>query len=62
MAKAAAAYVHPRLNSTEIGGKDGNPVIIEITPDQAKCSHGPSVANDSGATLAASKPDTGFWN
>ena len=23
MAKAAAAYVHPRLNSTELGGKEG---------------------------------------
>jgi hypothetical protein len=36
MAKAAAAYVHPRLNSTEVGGKEGSPVIIEITPDEAK--------------------------
>jgi hypothetical protein len=36
MAKAAAAYVHPRLNSTELGGKEGSPVIIEITPDEAK--------------------------
>ena len=36
MAKAAAAYVHPRLNSTEVGGKEGGPVIIEITPDEAK--------------------------
>jgi hypothetical protein len=23
MAKAAAAYLHPRLNSTEVGGKEG---------------------------------------
>ena len=36
MAKAAAAYVHPRLNSTEVGGKEGEPVIIQITPDEAK--------------------------
>jgi hypothetical protein len=36
MAKAAAAYVHPRLNSTEVGGKEGCPVVIEITPDEAK--------------------------
>jgi hypothetical protein len=35
MAKAAA-YVHPRLNSTEVGGKEGEPVIIQITPDEAK--------------------------
>jgi hypothetical protein len=36
MAKAAAAYVHPRLNSTEVGGKQGDPVIIQITPDEAE--------------------------
>jgi len=36
MAKAAAAYVHPRLNSTELGGKEGEPLIIQITPDEAK--------------------------
>jgi hypothetical protein len=36
MAKAAVAYVHPRLNSTEIGGKEDGPMIIEITPDEAK--------------------------
>ena len=36
MAKAAAAYVHPRLNSTEVGGKEAEPVIIQITPDEAK--------------------------
>ena len=36
MAKAAAAFVHPRLNSTEVGGKEGSPVVIEITPDEAK--------------------------
>ena len=36
MAKAAAAYVHPRLNSTEVGGKEGEPLIIQITPDEAK--------------------------
>ena len=36
MAKAAAAYIHPRLNSTEVGGKEGEPLIIQITPDEAK--------------------------
>ena len=36
MAKAAAAYVHPRLNSTEVGGKDGSPVVIEIAADEVE--------------------------
>jgi hypothetical protein len=36
MAKAAAAYVHPRLDSTEVGGKEGEPLIIQITSDEAK--------------------------
>jgi hypothetical protein len=36
MAKAAAAYVHPRLKWTGVGGKQGSPVVIEITPDEAK--------------------------
>jgi hypothetical protein len=29
MAVAAAPYVHPKLASTEITGKDGGPVVIE---------------------------------
>src|SRR6516225_2028445 len=36
MAKAAAAYVHPRLNSTEVSGRDGSPVVIEIAPDEVE--------------------------
>jgi hypothetical protein len=36
MAKAAVAYVHPRLNSTEVGGKDGSPVVIEIAADEVE--------------------------
>jgi hypothetical protein len=35
-AKAAAAYVHPRLNSTEVAGNEGRPLVIEITPDEGK--------------------------
>lgn len=30
-AKAAAPYIHPRLNSVEIGGKaDGNPIRLSV--------------------------------
>jgi hypothetical protein len=36
MAKSAAAYVHPRLNSTEVGGKEGSPVVIEIAADEVE--------------------------
>ena len=30
MAKAAAPYVHPRLASTELTGKDGGPLRVEV--------------------------------
>jgi hypothetical protein len=36
MAKAAAAYIHPRLSSSEVGGKEGSPVIIEIAADEVE--------------------------
>lgn len=29
-ARDAAPYVHPRLASTELSGKDGNPFVIEL--------------------------------
>lgn len=36
MAKAAAQYMHPRLNSIEHSGEGGGPIGIVITSDDAK--------------------------
>lgn len=35
MAKAAAPYMHPRLQSTEVSGKGGGAIILNITSDDA---------------------------
>lgn len=31
MAKAAAPYIHPRLNAIQHTGKDGEPIRVELT-------------------------------
>ncbi len=35
MAKAAAPYVHPRLAALQHSGKDGGPIVITISKDDA---------------------------
>lgn len=35
MANAAAPYIHPKLANVEVTGKDGGPVQINITGDDA---------------------------
>lgn len=36
MAKAAAPYMHPRLNSVEHVGEDGGPVQVILSGDDAE--------------------------
>lgn len=31
MAKAAAPYIHPRLNAIQHTGKDGEPILVRLT-------------------------------
>lgn len=35
MAKAAAPYMHPRLNAIQHTGKDGEPIRVHLTGDDA---------------------------